>query len=255
MVLALYYLPSLGDDVTITNGTGDTRRTIPLLPIRLALGEHHSEAILGFHVMSGCDSTGQLFGKSKTTWWTVFMQCDESILVAVSQLGMNHELSPQVLNKCEVFICKLLSPKNVALSSAAELRWHQFRGLNSNQSPDKLPPTKGSLHEHIRRAHYQCSIWKQALEADMQKGRPTPTELGWSISESSGGYIPTLSRVAIASDSILQLVWCRCVKNQCSGRCSCRENSMSCTELCACDPDSCRNVHDPEAVDNNDNDK
>lgn len=173
MVLALYYLPSLGHDVTMTTGTGDTRRTIPLLPIHLALGEHHSEAILGFHALSGCDTNGRLFGKSKMTWWAVFMQCDESIIVAVSQLGMNHELSSQTLDKCEEFICKLLSPKNVALSSAAELRWYQFRGLNSNHSPDKLPPTKGSLHKHIRRAHYQCSIWRQALEADMRKGSPT----------------------------------------------------------------------------------
>lgn len=252
MVLALYYLPSLGHDVTMTTGTGETRRTIPLLPIRQALGEHHSEAIIGFHALSGCDTNGRIFGKSKTTWWAVFMLCDESILVALSQLGMNYELSSQVLHKCEEFVCKLLSPKNVALSSAAELRWYQFRGLKSNQSPDKLPPTKGSLHEHIRRAHYQCTIWKQALEADMRKG--SPTEFGWSISETSGGYIPTLSRVPIAPDSILQLVRCRCVKSQCSGRCSCRENSMSCTELCACDPDSCRNVHDPAAGDNEDND-
>ena len=142
MVLTFYYLPSLGDDVTMTTETGDTRKTMNLLPICLALGEHHSEAILGFYEMSGCDTTSRLFGKSKTTWWTVFMQCDESILVAVSQLGMNHELSSQLLNKCEEFICKLLSPKDVALSSAAELRWYQFCGLNSNQSPDKIPPTK-----------------------------------------------------------------------------------------------------------------
>ena len=65
----------------MTTGNKDTRWTMPLPPISLALGQHHSEAILGFHAMSGCDTTGKLFGKSKATLWTVFMQCDESVLV------------------------------------------------------------------------------------------------------------------------------------------------------------------------------
>ena len=176
-----------------------------------------------------------------------------TLSVSLALLGQESEPSCEVLGHCEAFICKLLSPKNAGISQAAALRWFHFRGLNTKQGIEKLPPTQGSLHEHIRRAHFQCTIWRQALIP--QPTVVAPTELGWSISDTSGQFVPKLSSIPLAPDSILQLVRCKCTKSQCSGRCSCRENQMPCTELCKCDPDGCKNLADVgEASDESDTD-
>ena len=78
---------------------------------------------------------------------------------------------------------------------------------------DKLPPTQVTLHEHIRRAHYQCSIWVQALL--FQPIVRPPNELGWSSNATWGQYMPTLIRTPIVPDSILQLIRCTCSKRHC----------------------------------------
>ena len=109
----------------------------------------------------------------------------------------------------------------------------------------KIAPTQGSLYEHIRRAHYQCLIWRQALIS--HPNIVSPCELGWSTSDTSG-FFPKLTSIPLAPDSILQLVRCKCSKSQCNGRCSCRENKMPCTELCNCDPDGCKNLVDGHDV-------
>lgn len=251
LVLATHNLAVLGEDAAMIMGTGTNRRVLPLLPIQNALGEERAQALMGFHAISGCDTTGRIFGKSKTLWWKAFMDCGDDIVGALARLGQESEPSCEVLGHCEAFICKLLGPKNAGISQAAALRWFHFRGLNTKQGIEKLPPTQGSLHEHIRRAHYQCLIWRQALIP--QPTVPAPTELGWSISDTSGHFVPKLSRIPLAPDSILQLVRCKCTKSQCSGRCSCRENQMPCTELCKCDPDGCKNLADVgEASDESD---
>lgn len=242
LVLAIYNISVLGDDAAMIMGTGENRHLVKLLPIYLALGEERSAALLGFHAISGSDTTGRIFGKSKTSWWKTFMECGDDVISALALLGQQSELSPTVLVHCETFICKLLSPKSVDISQAAALRWHHFRGLSTTQGIEKLPPTQGSLHEIIRRAHYQCIIWGQTLVPQPTVG--SPTDFGWSLSEASGDFLPILSRVPLAPDSILQLVRCKCTKSQCGGRCSCRENDLPCTELCKCDPDGCKNLAD-----------
>ena len=139
-------------------GRGDSRRIIHLLPLYRSLGENRVEALQGFHSLSGCDITGRIFGKSKTTWWNTFKRCSDSILTALGDLGRNAEPSVEVLDLCEEFVCEALRPKNCDITRASHLRWLHFCGLGKDQGLDKLPPTQGALHEHIRRAHYQCSI-------------------------------------------------------------------------------------------------
>ena len=82
---------------------------------------------------------------------------------------------------------------------------------------------------------------------------PAPTHFGWSIDDASDKFVPILSRRPMAPDTILNLVRCNCTTSLCSGRCSCRENLMPCTELCKCDQDSCKNLtHSDEFSDESD---
>ena len=50
-----------------------------------------------------------------------------------------------------------------------------------------------------------------------------------------------------------EVMKCGCVKSFCSGHCSCKNNNLPCTELCACeaDPDHCANNADENVADSN----
>ena len=67
------------------------------------------------------------------------------------------------------------------------------------------------------------------------------TDLGWQV-ENNGEYMPILTKEPLAPDCVLELARCGCSKSQCSGRCSCKEKDLTCTELCKCDPDNCKNM-------------
>ena len=67
--------------------------------------------------------------------------------------------------------------------------------------------------------------------------------------------MPILTRDPLAPDCVLELVSCGCGKSQCSGRCSCKEKDLPCTEVCKCDSDNCKNMMassiDSESYDDN----
>ena len=79
-------------------GTGLNRRLVPLLQIYRALGDKRAAALRGFHALSRCDTTGRILGKSKTVWWNAFVTASDTVLEALSELGLGDEPNDQVLN-------------------------------------------------------------------------------------------------------------------------------------------------------------
>ena len=154
MVLALTSIPELGDRTTLIMGAGPHRRHVYLLPILHALGRSRVKALRGFHAISGYDTTGRIFGKSKLAWRNAFINANDRMLNALAELGIGEKPSEEVLRGCEEFICSLLNSKNSMYTEAKERRWHYFRRLKPNQGVEKLPPTQGAMQEHIRRAHF-----------------------------------------------------------------------------------------------------
>ena len=71
-----------------------------------------------------------------------------------------------------------------------------------------LPPTICSLTLHIQRAHYVAMIWRKAGKSHPRL--PSPVDCGW--------------------------------KRGCKRTCSCRNNNLSCTEVCGCVNFSCHNL-------------
>ena len=97
-------------------------------------------------------------------------------------------------------------------------------------SEDLLPPTLDVLQLHIRRANYQCYIWKHATRALLNM--PDPVNHGWIINDESLAIL--WMTLPIAPDSILCFVNCSCKKGCSNARCSCRKASLQCSELCRC---------------------
>ena len=99
-MFALATMTQLGDETTVIMGTGVNRRRVRLHPIYHALSQRRVSALKGFHALSGCDSTGRIFGKSKDAWWNIFEKASEESLVALAELGIGCEPNAQVLSGC-----------------------------------------------------------------------------------------------------------------------------------------------------------
>ena len=102
------------------------------------------------------------------------------------------------------------------------------------------PPTSEAFIENVKRAHYQCAIWKSAL-----KGEPPdldPCDYGWSKDECSSALLPiTLPHgVPRIPEELMSMMKCGCAsENPCvSGRCPCKIAGIGCNIFCNCNVNS-----------------
>ena len=250
LVLALRRVPDLQPESTIIMGTGDQRRMIKLRTIYMTIGPERAAALPGFHTLTGCDTTGHIRGKGKSTCLKLFMKAGDDVLHALAELGVGPCPSSEVLAGCEKFMCQLFKS---GYESAEVLRWHMFKQLKANQGVEKICPTQGSIVEHILRAHWQANVWAQDIVA--QPKVLDPLSLGWR-QQKDGSCVPVVSKFPPAPEAVVELVKCACVASKCTGRCSCKVNNLPCTELCKCEAaeDSCKNLPNDDAESDDDDD-
>ena len=72
LVLALSYFPKLGADSCVLMGHGQERKVVQLRPIYDKLRPSVTDALVGFHCFTVCDSTGRISGKGEITFWKYF---------------------------------------------------------------------------------------------------------------------------------------------------------------------------------------
>ena len=117
LLLALRRTPLLGDCSAVTMGTSERRRKVFLQPIYDKLGPGKSGALINWHALTGCDTTGHIHGKGKKGCFAAI------ILIALAGLGEGEEPSEEVLRGCEEFICSLFCRCGVHIGEANILRW------------------------------------------------------------------------------------------------------------------------------------
>ena len=52
-----------------------------------SIGSNHADALIRFHVFTGCDVIGRFLGKSKALWWKTFKSSSQEELHALAALG------------------------------------------------------------------------------------------------------------------------------------------------------------------------
>ena len=57
-----------------------------------SIGSNHADALVGFHVFTGCDIIGHFLGKSKALWWKTFKSSSQEELRALAALGVYETL-------------------------------------------------------------------------------------------------------------------------------------------------------------------
>ena len=58
-----------------------------------SISSNHAEALVGFHVFTGCDIIGPFLGKSKALWWKTFKLPSQEELHALAALDDYETLS------------------------------------------------------------------------------------------------------------------------------------------------------------------
>ena len=214
-------------------GKGKFRRSIAVKPVHDKLGEKRASALLGFHAFTGSDMTGRFAGRSKDWCFKVFLTCDSKIWEALESLGQA-DPSPQVYSQLERFVCLLYKSK--VHTRVEELRWFLFS--NRAAEGESLPPTTGSLKLHVQRAQYMAMVWRKAAES--HPSLPSPVGYGWQLLSDENTYVPVRCLNPPAPEALIKLLKCGCKKG-CMERCTCRNNSIPCTEVCGCVGYTCNN--------------
>lgn len=130
--------------------------------------------------------------------------------------------------KLERFVV-LLYDRSSELSSVNEARLDLF--ARKQRAYDSIPPSRGALVEHVKRAAYQAGhVWHQALVNQPQL--PSSSEWGWRWSSEGYWKVHWTSLEPIAK-CCQELTSCGC-KVECQGRCKCYSFGLDCSPLCNC---------------------
>jgi hypothetical protein len=175
--------------------------------------------LIGFHAITGSDSTSFLSGQGKVSGWKVFQQHHQLL----ANLGKG-QLTDDTSKEAELFVCKLYISN---CETADGARTIMFRKATA---PENLPPSSDALSFHIKRAHYQASVWQQAHEK--KPNLPPIESMGWQLKD--GVFLPVLKTLPSVPDACLDIIFCTCQKQCSSGRCRCRKAKLPCTAACKC---------------------
>ena len=179
--------------IMVDFGTANHRKLINVTDISEQLEKTRaglSEALLGFHALTGCDFTSSFYRKGKNIPFTYLEKNPKHILSLRS-------LCSQSVDQTGVteYVCQLYGFK--ALSSINEARYQCFLKMTGGKRMDKgvrkincasLPPCKRALEKHILRANLVSIIWRLAYTPEPSKGLD-PIKFGWE-EDDNGHYVP-----------------------------------------------------------------
>ena len=207
-----------------------------------ALGGSVVATLPVFHAFSGCDQTGTICGKSKSSCWNALKKADEQFLEAFAMLGSSAHIEDSVSKMLELYMCRLYLP-SVQIATIKELRWFLFS--KKQYADEKLPPTKTALQQMIKRANYVVLVVKEC--GSPYPDLPAPIFHGWGQDGERLQEIPTT--LPPAPKAVLELVKCGC-----RGSCTTLswkhslKHSLKCTDMCGSCESNCENRNAEEVT-------
>ena len=205
-------------------GTSKVRRIIPIHEVYRSMSSEVLASLLAFHAISGCDTTSYIRGHTKQTMWNTY----SGNPTLLQHLGKG-PLTQETITSAEQFFCKVYKANG---DSVDEARRQLF---TKTTQPECLPPTSDALQQHIKRAHYQATVWEQACSQD-SPDPADPTMYGWKKGTSDPSQLmPVLTTKDSVPKECLDIVICKCKKEMCKSRvCKCRKSNMQCCRDCEC---------------------
>ncbi len=126
------------------------------------LGDTSTDALIGLHCFTECDSVSSLYGKGKHKAFNLLQTCQKECTWswALKMLGNSFDITEEMVSALEVFVCQLHDGKK-DYTSVNEVRYNLFK--TATKAENVMPPNRYSLRKHILRANYQASIYKQSF--------------------------------------------------------------------------------------------
>jgi len=129
------------------------------------------------------------------------------------------------MTSAEKFICRVYNVADAeSCNEACTTLFSRCR------SPEALPPMSDAARLHIRRAHFQAIIWKQAHLTNPTL--PLPETMGWS--RLNDKLIPKSMSLTFVPESCDEMVNCGCKSGCNTMKCSHQNVGLPCTGACKC---------------------
>uniref|UniRef100_UPI00358DF722 uncharacterized protein n=1 Tax=Myxine glutinosa TaxID=7769 RepID=UPI00358DF722 len=248
-IIGIALVPQISAHLYFHTGKGVNLRTIDLKAIYDSIGDDVSQALIGLHCFTGCDSVSAFYGKGKKKALNLILKNPE-LCGALKDLGERFDIHPDMMEALETFVCKLYGQHNI--TTVNEARYNMFRLARTSEIT--MPPNQDALRQHIKRANYQAGIYKRSLQPIPDI--PDPDGYGWMMEEELAINWMTLPP---APDSVMELANCTgsCKKTRCSNEttCTCLQNNIPCTDLCKCGRNDCSNITGHVDFDDKNDDK
>ena len=101
-----------------------------------SLSDMQKKALIDIHALTGCDQNSSFLRKGKLSCWKVLEE-NPYLLHAFVELGSQTNVSDDLSNKIEDFVCKLYGEKNV--KDVDQARKNIFwRTLKKKKASDRL---------------------------------------------------------------------------------------------------------------------
>ena len=193
------------------------------------------------HALTGCNVACMHYGIGKGKMLTT-LRLGSSSLSLLVDLKANREV---VVAQATAFMCSCYNKKNCTSLTQARISVWAHKTVRRTKIPKQctLPPTTESFELNVMRAHYQCAIWKQALE---EPPDADPCAYGWIKDEETKTLKPVYLSLSEqpAPSYVPKLVCCSCAsENPCKTKAfGCNAARLACTAFCWCQAGvNCRN--------------
>lgn len=236
LVLLPFFSNELCQEIWMQTGSFNSPKFVKVHQIHIQ--NTMRESLLGYHAITGCDTVSHFRGYDKNKSWKVYENNSELL----QNIG-DDILTEETILGAEEFVCKMYSESS-DITSVNELRCRLFR--QGRVEPEKLPPTKDTLVQHIRRAHYQDTVWRSSLKSRQQLD--SPIQNGWQRHADGTQLKPLLTTIDPVPRTCVAIVSCGCksARSCATTRCKCRKGEMICTPACSCVDSVCLNPYNDE---------
>src|SRR6218665_614725 len=216
-----------------------------ILDIQHAIGYTRNH-LMFLHAVTGCDTVSAIYRQSKRKAFNMVHSTQQDFAF-LDTFTNNRSTHSEVKTAGETFILKLYRAKNCAsLDEYRHIAYKRAIGRSSLSSTFQLaslPPTSAAAKQHSFRTYLAVQEW-------MGNTLP-PTDWGWRSQE--GTLEPLETDIAIAPDTLLNMVSCGCKADGYSYMtCSCKKLGLFCTSMFSqCIGQTCNNTS-PILIDGND---
>ena len=243
-IMALSFSKDMHCDLYQRRSAGARTEYLDMRKLRLTLGDEMSEALIGLHAFTGCDTVSAFAGRGKIGPIKQLRK-QQQLIDVFRNLGKSWDLSQEILDDLQAFTCCMYAP-TTKTTKVNQLRYELFFAKRGEVDSGALPPCDDSLMQHIRRANYQAGIWRRCLVS--KPDIPEPDGNGWTRAEDGSLEIDWLHRQP-APDAVLEFIACQCKRECKPGDCGCINNGFKCTYMCKLQ--TCGNMHQWEENDTN----